>query len=216
MRILVTAGATREPLDAVRFLTNASTGTTGAALASAWADAGHTVHLLHGGGAVRPAAHAGLSTEEFGATADLEAKLIRRLGGERFDLVVMAAAVADYRPAETHPGKVSSDAPEWTLRLVRTPKLLPQLRRFSSGPVRVVGFKLTAGADPAARRAAVAAQFAAGGVDQVVQNDLHEIAAAGFGRQPFYVYTDPTREPQRHLGAVALAAALIAPSTALP
>ena len=52
MKILVTAGATREPLDAVRYLSNVSTGATGAALAAALAARGHTVTLLRGTGAV--------------------------------------------------------------------------------------------------------------------------------------------------------------------
>jgi phosphopantothenoylcysteine decarboxylase/phosphopantothenate--cysteine ligase len=73
--------------------------------------------------------------------------------------------------------------------------------------LRVVGFKLTVGADAAARRAAVAAQFAAGGVDCVVQNDLREIRGATL--HPFRVFTSAEGAPEKIAGAAALAARLL-------
>lgn len=211
MRILVTAGATREPIDAVRFLSNTSTGTTGAALADAWAQAGHTVVLLHGHGAVLPAKP--VEREAFTSADDLAARLARRLQAEAFDLVVMAAAVADYRPAEITAGKISSTADELTLRLVRNPKLLPQVKSLSASPVRVIGFKLTVGANAIAQHQAVAAQFAAGGVDVVVHNDQDDIRSAGVAQQTFRIFAVATASPQIVTGAAALAAAL-APSAA--
>jgi hypothetical protein len=92
------------------------------------------------------------------------------------------------------------------VRLVRNPKILPQLRSVSPQPLVVVGFKLTAGSDRAAQRAAVAAQFAQGGVDATVHNDLVEIRAATV--HPFHFWTDLNREPESLAGVPALAAAL--------
>ena len=204
MNILVTAGATREPLDAVRFLSNVSTGSTGAALADALVARDHRVTLLRGESAVAP--RSACEVEVFTSTEDLQARLQRRLEGGTFDAVIMCAAVADYRPGRAAAGKIGSDAAELTIRLVRNPKILPQLKSFSSRPLVVVGFKLTVGADAAARREAVSAQFAAGTVDAVVHNDLDEIRAAAI--HPFWLYRSATSAPEPVGGNAALAAAL--------
>ena len=209
MKILVTSGASREPIDAVRFLSNTSTGTTGAALADAWTRAGHTVVLLRGTAAVAPAE--AMENEIFSSAADLGARLARQLATGGFDLVVMAAAVADYRPAESVEGKLSSAADELVVRLVRNPKLLPSLKSLSPTPVRVIGFKLTATADPEAQRAAVAAQFAAGGVDLVVHNDQSDVRIAGPSRQTFQLFANVRHAPRVVIGTAALATALPTP-----
>ncbi len=206
MKLLITAGATREPLDAVRFLSNVSTGKTGAAIAEAFTAGGHDVTLLHGEGAVttRAVRH----REPFSSAQDLLGRLQRHLATGNFDAVVMTAAVADYRPAEVKSGKISSDADELTIRLVRNEKILPRLKTFSPRALKVIGFKLTVSADEDARRAAVAAQFAAGGVDAVVQNDLTEIRAQPGERHPFWLYRTPDARPENFLGAAALASEL--------
>ena len=204
MKILVTAGATREPIDAVRFLSNVSTGVTGAALADEFTQRGHTVFLLRGeGGATSQRA---VQSEIFSSTADLRARLERQLASGRFYAVVMAAAVSDYRPAEMTPGKISSDAAGLTVQLVRNEKILPRLKSFAARPPRVIGFKLTVGADAAAREAAVGKQFSAGGVDAVVQNDLTEIRAAAV--HPFWLWRATDLPPVRLDGVPALAVAL--------
>lgn len=204
MRLLITAGATREPLDAVRFLSNVSTGTTGAALADEFARRGHEVTLLRGTGAALPAAVSQIQT--FTTAADLRAQLQALLAIGGYDAVVMTAAVADYRPAQAAAGKLSSAPSELTVQLVRNEKILPQLKSFAPRPLRVIGFKLTADADDTARRAAVATQFAAGGVDAVVHNDLSEIRAAAL--HPFAIYRAAATTPQPIAGVPALAEAL--------
>jgi phosphopantothenoylcysteine decarboxylase/phosphopantothenate--cysteine ligase len=185
MRILLTAGATREPLDAVRFLSNVSTGRTGALLADALAAQGHTVTLLHGEAAVRPT---GVSdTESFASTADLQTALRRRLATGWYDAVIHCAAVSDYKPATSHAGKMSSYAAALTVHLVPTPKLLPELKSYAAPrPLKVIGFKLTAGADPAGRAAAVAKLFGAGTVDAVIHNDLDDLTIGD--SRPFYAW----------------------------
>jgi phosphopantothenate---cysteine ligase (CTP) len=201
MKILVTAGATREPIDAVRFLSNVSTGATGAALSNEFVSRGHQVLLLHGQGSV--VSERVTEREVFSSAADLQARLQRRLAEERFDAVIMAAAVADYRPAQAVAGKITSDAAERSLRLVRNEKILPRLKSFSSHPLRVVGFKLTVDADDDARRVAVGAQFSAGGVDAVVHNDLAEIRNST--THPFWLWPSPHDSPRRIDGVPALA-----------
>lgn len=204
MKLLVTAGATREPLDAVRFLSNVSTGRTGANLAAELAARGHEVTLLRGEGAAD--APANMDTATFSSAKDLLAQLRQRLTGGDYAAVIMSAAVADYRPVRTVAGKIDSAVATLALELVRNPKLLPQLRGLSPAPLRVIGFKLTVGADAAARQAAVTAQFAAGGVDAVVHNDLAEIRSAPV--HPFRLFTDSVSPPTEIAGVPALATAL--------
>jgi phosphopantothenate---cysteine ligase (CTP) len=204
MKILVTAGATREPIDAVRFLSNVSSGATGAALSNEFASRGHQVVLLHGQGAV--VSERAAEREIFSSAADLQARLERRLAQENFDVVIMAAAVADYRPAKAVAGKIASAASERSLRLIRNEKILPRLKTFSPHPLRVIGFKLTVDADLEARRVAVDAQFANGGIDAVVHNDLTEIR--GSTVHPFWLWQSPDVPPRRIDGVPALARAL--------
>ncbi|MCR6655109.1 MAG: phosphopantothenoylcysteine decarboxylase [Opitutus sp.] len=203
MKLLVTSGATREPIDEVRFLSNVSSGRTGAQLADSLSQRGHAVTLLAGEAAVRPTATPDVRT--FSSAEDLQTKLQKLLSTGAFDGVIMAAAVADYRPAEFTAGKLSSDADGLTIRCVRNPKILPQLKSFSPRPLAVVGFKLTVGADASARYAAVFAQFATGGVDAVVQNDLAEIRAAAADAHPFRLFTAAHTEPQPVAGVSVLA-----------
>lgn len=213
MKILVTSGATREPVDAVRFLSNVSTGRTGALLADALADRGHAVTLLHGEAAVRPA-RAQVATASFSSTADLQGRLRERLAAGDFDAVIHAAAVSDYRPDTAHTGKLTSYAAELTLRLVPTPKLLPELKGRSPRPLRVVGFKLTAGADAAARRAAVEKLFASGTVDHVIHNDMDDLATGDI--RPFSAWTAGQPTPRDLPGLTALAEWLHATLSAPP
>ncbi|HVU23065.1 MAG TPA: phosphopantothenoylcysteine decarboxylase [Opitutus sp.] len=207
MKVLVTAGATREPIDAVRFLSNVSTGTTGAALADAFVAAGHDAVLLRGNEAARP--KLARDREVFTTAADLGQRLRQRLSEGDIDAVIMAAAVADYRPETTLERKISSDAEELAMRLVRNEKLLPKLKMFSPRRLFVVGFKLTVEADDAERRAAVTAQFAGGGVDAIVHNDLAEIRRAPARTHPFWLYRAPDDAPRKLAGAGALALALM-------
>ncbi len=186
MKVLLTSGATREPIDSVRFISNVSTGATGATLADSLAEAGHEVTLLHGIGAVR-ARHVGVVAGEFSSAAHLGERLRAALATGGYQAVIQAAAVADYRPVVSHTGKLGSDAASLTLDLAPTPKLLPMIKTWSPSPVRVLGFKLTAGADAEARAGAVGRLFTAGGIDAVVHNDLDEVTAAGAGRT-FRIY----------------------------
>ncbi len=201
MKILVTSGATREPIDAVRFLSNVSTGRTGAVLADALCGLGHDVTVLHGEGSVHPTRVR--DTEAFSSTESLQAALRRRLGTGDYEAVIQCAAVSDYRPAETTAGKLTSYAAELVLRLVPTPKLLPELKNYAAPrPLKVVAFKLTAGADAAARDAAVAKLFAAGTVDAVIHNDMDDLATGD--SRPFQAWRAGSRSPENLSGIAAL------------
>ena len=202
MKILVTSGATREPIDDVRFLSNVSTGATGAALADALAGRGHRVTLLRGAGAAGARRVRGAVT--FGSAADLHGRLRTLLATGGFDAVIQCAAVADYTPARRTRGKLASDRRGLTLRLIPTPKILPRLKSSAPRPPLVIGFKLTAGANRAAREVAVGRLFASGAVDAVIHNDLDDLGAGAARR--FRAYLDGAARPVALAGLPALAA----------
>jgi phosphopantothenate---cysteine ligase (CTP) len=204
MKLLITAGATREAIDPVRYLSNVSTGKTGAALATEFSRRGHVVTLLRGEGSAAPTVE--VAIQSFGSALDLQKKLQVLLTAGNFDVVIMAAAVADYRPEAVASGKLSSDEETLTLNLVRNAKILPQLRGFSARPLVVIGFKLTVGADAAARNKAVADQFTTSGVDAVVHNDLDEIAENE--GHLFRLFIGPEKAQQELIGVAVLAQAL--------
>jgi len=142
-RVLVSAGGTREPLDAVRFVGNRSSGRMGVALAAEARRRGAEVTLLAANLAVP--VPAGVELVETPTAAELEREALAR-GGDA-DVVVMAAAVADYRPAEALAAKRPKDTATWTLELEPTTDVLSALgeRRRRDGQL-LVGFAAETGA----------------------------------------------------------------------
>ena len=163
-RVLVSAGGTREPLDAVRFLGNRSSGRMGVALAEESRKRGGEVTLLAANLAV-PAPRGVEVVQTPTASSLLEAAMER---GDA-DLVLMAAAVADYRPAEQLEEKRPKDAQAWRLELEPTDDVLQSLgERRSNGQV-LVGFAAETGADGLAR---AREKLNRKRVDLVVYNDV--------------------------------------------
>jgi phosphopantothenoylcysteine decarboxylase/phosphopantothenate--cysteine ligase len=125
-RIIVTAGATREYLDPVRFMTNASSGRLGLTLAQVLADAGAEVELIGCGLVPEPALQAQLAGfHRVEDAAGLLAALEERLPAA--DGLVMLAAVADYTPAAVAETKHKKDGQPWTVELAETPDILATL-----------------------------------------------------------------------------------------
>ena len=166
MRVLVTAGGTREPVDDVRVLTNLSTGRLGAHLADIFVAAGHDVRLLHGHGAVQP--RADLVRQVFGSAAELSALLDEHAPG--CDVVLHAAAVSDFVP-DRSAGKISSAQDELVLVLRRAPKLIDRLRALAPEAV-LVGFKLTSGRTHDERVQISRQLLTRAHLDLVVSNDV--------------------------------------------
>ena len=135
--MLVTAGGTREPLDAVRFLGNRSSGRMGAALAAEARRRGAEVTLVASNLAVPTPV--GVDVVQAPTAEDVARETLAR-GDE--DVVVMAAAVADYRPAEAEQGKRPKDDEPWTVTLEPTTDVLRELgSRRNNGAIAVlVGF----------------------------------------------------------------------------
>jgi phosphopantothenoylcysteine decarboxylase/phosphopantothenate--cysteine ligase len=162
--VLITAGGTREPIDAVRFIGNASSGKMGAALAQAALDLGASVDVICGPGAVpMPAAAKCVAIT---TTNDLLEKA--RLMAVDADIVVMAAAPADYRVVQPLMGKhKKSDGPP-VLELIENPDVLRSLVSDRRDGQLVVGFAAEAG-DPAPE---AIRKCASKGCDFVVGNNI--------------------------------------------
>jgi phosphopantothenoylcysteine decarboxylase/phosphopantothenate--cysteine ligase len=163
-KVLVTAGGTQEPLDAVRYLGNRSSGRMGVALAEEARRRGADVTLLAANLAV--AAPAGVDVLETPTAAELADGAITH--GDA-DVVLMAAAVADYRPAEERADKRSKDGDGWTVELEPTLDVLAELGRQRSNGQVLVGFAADVG-DRGLERART--KLAAKAVDLIVFNDV--------------------------------------------
>lgn len=133
--VLITAGPTREMLDPVRFLSNPSSGRMGYALAEAARDRGARVTLISG--PVELPRPSGITVVEVVSAEDLAREVDAHLDGVR--VVVMAAAVADQKPATRSKQKVKKQPGEETVTLVRTPDILAALGKRPQKPL-LVGF----------------------------------------------------------------------------
>jgi phosphopantothenoylcysteine decarboxylase / phosphopantothenate---cysteine ligase len=135
-RVLVSAGGTREPIDTVRFVGNRSSGRMGVAVAAEARRRGAHVTLL--GANLAVPAPLGVEVVETPAAADLEREALAR--GATADVVVMAAAVADYRPALALAGKRPKESAAWTLELEPTTDVLATLGAAKRDGQLLVGF----------------------------------------------------------------------------
>jgi len=136
MKILVTAGPTRERLDPVRFISNRSSGKMGYAIACAARDAGHEVTLVSG--PVSLPAPEGVSLVRVESAADMARAVFDAF--PRQDLVIMAAAVADYRPVEISEKKIKKQPGDFVLRLERTMDILAELGKRKCPGQILAGF----------------------------------------------------------------------------
>jgi len=162
--VLVSAGGTREPLDAVRFLGNRSSGRMGVALAEEARKRGAEVTLLAANLAVPPPG--GVTVVE---TPTAGAMFEQALARSDADLVLMAAAVADYRPTAEVAGKRAKDGASWELTLEPTDDILRTLgERRTNGQV-LIGFAADHGDDGLAR---AREKLRRKQVDLVVYNDV--------------------------------------------
>jgi len=134
-RVLVSAGGTREPLDAVRFVGNRSSGRMGVALAEEARRRGADVTLLAANLAVPPPA--GVAVVETPTAQDLEREALARRDA---DVIVMAAAVADYRPAAPRQDKHPKDGATWSIELEPTADVLAALGETRREGQVLVGF----------------------------------------------------------------------------
>jgi phosphopantothenoylcysteine decarboxylase/phosphopantothenate--cysteine ligase len=170
-RVVVSAGPTREQLDPVRVLTNRSSGRMGYALAEAAWRRGAAVTLVSGPTSL--ADPPGVDVVRVEDTASMAGAVQAALPAA--DVLLMAAAPADFRPTETAAAKTPKGAMPTALELAVTPDVLVSTRAARPAGMVVVGFALQTGRDEAAAREKLAAK----GLDLIVLNDALE-PGAGF------------------------------------
>ena len=163
MRILITAGSTREAIDPVRFLSNRSSGKMGYALARVAARRGHVVTLISGPVALRPPAKVsfvGVMTAD-----EMLAVVKRHLSNS--DALIMAAAVADWRPRRVSTQKIKKTKGPQVLHLEPTPDILKQLQSKKGRRV-FIGFA----AETERMLAGARRKLMVKGLDLIVANDV--------------------------------------------
>lgn len=174
LRVLVTAGPTQEALDPVRFLTNHSTGRMGYAIAAAAAARGAAVTLVSGPTHLRPPL--GVETVAVRSARDMFEAVVRR--AEDQDIIVKAAAVADYRPASRSEEKLKKTGGDLSLPLVRTEDILAWLGEHRRPGQFLCGFSMETRDMLENARGKLERKH----LDLIAANDLRE-PGAGFGTE---------------------------------
>ncbi|MDR3215953.1 MAG: bifunctional phosphopantothenoylcysteine decarboxylase/phosphopantothenate--cysteine ligase CoaBC [Clostridiaceae bacterium] len=169
-RVLITAGATEEPVDGVRFLTNRSSGKTGVALAVAAAERGAEVTLCAGRISV-PVPSCVKETVRAYTTADMYEVVLAR--SKDADIIIMSAAPADYRPREVFSGKLKAE--KLTLELVKNPDIAAAVGAAKKPGQRLVIFA----AETSDTEVNAAKKLMKKNADMVVANDV-TAKGAGF------------------------------------
>ena len=174
LRVLVTAGGTREPLDPVRFIGNRSSGKQGLAIAEAAARRGATVTLIasHLENSLVSDVAASIETVVANTALEVEAAVNTKL--IESDVVIMAAAIADYRPLTISETKIKKDALGDTLQLslVRNPDILTGISAIVRPDQVVIGFAAETETDAAALIKLGREKLARKGCDYLVLNTV--------------------------------------------
>jgi phosphopantothenoylcysteine decarboxylase/phosphopantothenate--cysteine ligase len=169
-RVLITAGPTREPIDPVRFLSNASTGTIGIELAREALARGASVDLVLGPTSLTPPD--GAVVTRVTTAREMEAATLSRAAGAT--IAIATAAVADWRPAELHAKKVKKTERVQTLQLEPNPDILAALGARKNG-IFLVGFAAETDAHEANAREKLVRKH----LDAIAVNDV--TGERGFG-----------------------------------
>jgi phosphopantothenoylcysteine decarboxylase/phosphopantothenate--cysteine ligase len=136
VRLLITAGPTREPIDPVRYISNRSSGKMGYAIAEAALAEGHDVTLISGPASVEPPRNANLIPV---STSDEMFEAVHR-HADKCDICVLCAAVADYKPANVSSIKIKKRDAKFSLELIPTRDILDSLGHKQDRQFVLVGF----------------------------------------------------------------------------
>ncbi|MFF2317267.1 bifunctional phosphopantothenoylcysteine decarboxylase/phosphopantothenate--cysteine ligase CoaBC [Arthrobacter sp. NPDC058097] len=208
--VTISAGGTREPLDPVRFLGNRSSGKQGVALAAAARDAGATVRLV--------AAHmdvpapSGVELIAVETALQLREAMLAAAAGS--DVVVMAAAVADFRPAEVSGSKIKKrdDTADPVVTLVRNPDILQELvavRDAAGSSQIVVGFAAETGDEQGDVLSYAEAKLKRKGCDLLVVNHVGSDKVFGHDHNSVVILSRAGSEPQSASGSKQEVAAIV-------
>jgi phosphopantothenoylcysteine decarboxylase / phosphopantothenate---cysteine ligase len=183
-KILVTLGGTKEIIDGVRSIANASTGQTGNTIAEYLSDVGHSVTAVCAKGVAVPKSADKIET--FVTYSDLDSALSRELSASAYDAVIHLAAVSDYsvesvevngkQQAPSSDLKIASGS-DLKLNLKSNPKIIDRLMAYSvNKKIQIIGFKLTANADSTQAAENIESLIRSSNSNFVVHNDISEIS----------------------------------------
>ena len=199
MKVLITSGGTKVKIDLVRSITNMSRGTFGSQICdSFWkklilgsldpwvADKKNKIVFFHAKNSRMPRAEAmhneyyntdfdGIRNVEYDTFDDYRTKLTDLLKSEKFDIIVLAAAVSDYGVANYFDGKYHS-SDDMTIKLFKLPKVITEVRALAP-EATICGFKLLVNSTDEELRAAMDKQFSENGIELCIGNDLRDIKA---------------------------------------
>jgi len=166
-RMLVTAGSTVEHIDPIRVITNTSSGKMGIAIAQEAERMGATVMLVYGHGSAQPNGRAvRVSTSE-----EMHRAIVSELSSKKYDIVIMAAAVADFTPAKKSDKKIDTRAGKIELSLVATKKIIDEVKKKSKA-IYLVAFKADYNVPDSALIEKAHKKLLESGADMIVANDL--------------------------------------------
>jgi len=167
-RVLISAGPTVEHIDPVRVVTNLSSGKTGVLLASEMIGAGAKVTMVYGPGTERPPK----------AARTIRVRTVREMAqaisdelSKKYDIIIMAAAAADYSPIKQRRTKIKSGKREISVRLGPVPKILDQIRKRQPDAL-LVGFKAEANVSKRELERRGRKRLEESGADMIVANDV--------------------------------------------
>jgi len=170
-KILMTAGPTIEQIDPIRAITNQSSGKTGVSLASELISAGAKVTFVYGPGREKPPKGAKiinvLSSKEMHVTVKSELK-------KKFDIVIMAAAVADYVPIIQSKKKIKSSKLIMNISLKKAPKIIDEIKKYQKN-VFLVGFKAEANLTKSQLIKSAEKKLRESSADMIIANDIGSI-----------------------------------------
>ena len=170
-KVLITAGPTIEQIDPIRAITNQSSGKTGVSLASELISAGAKVTFVYGPGNEKAPKGAKIinvvSSKEMHSVVKLELK-------KKFDIVIMAAAVADYVPIIQSKNKIKSSKSSMNISLKKAPKIIDQIKKYQKN-VLLVGFKAETNFTKAQLIKSAQKKLKESAADMIVANDIGSI-----------------------------------------
>lgn len=240
MKILITSGGTKVPIDRVRSITNMSKGTFGSRIADAFYALGcnnigkqdkeqiEKITFFMAKGSKMPfvdkhlmceihaaAGHVPVELFEYSTFDDYKAGIEKLLSKEKFDIIVVAAAVSDYGVANYYDGKYRSREDDMCIKLVKLPKILPIMRKLAPNTI-ICGFKLLVDSTTVELLNAMKNQIVESDVDLVIGNDLrdiknddHKLTVMSKHNTTPREYSLPPPEERKHFAVYPLAKAVM-------
>lgn len=196
-RVLITTGSTVEYIDPIRVITNLSTGRMGVALAQEAGKLGAQVTLIYGHGTAEPANLDGEIIRVGTGNEMLEAVKAELLS-KRYDVAIMAAAVADFAPSTKSEKKINSRAGKVNIELVRTEKIVDQVKRLSKDTI-LVAFKADHNVSESTLKDRAIQKLQESRADFVVANDVGRVSLAAGSDKNEVVVID-RRKNMTHIG----------------